>query len=215
MKKFMILLFILLCCGCNAKYEINIIDDNISDSLTVSYERTGETISQINDSFSDSFYAIGRSSLYDFKNMSTDNDVIINLNYDYGSDFFKSANIPNSCFEHFSFLSDDDKYYLFAGGTFKCSYYAYEYLDSLDIIINTNHNVIENNADEVVDDKYVWHINKEDNNQEIKFIISKVADKKKKKINYKLLLYISSAVGLFLLLIVVSLVIRHRHVNKI
>ncbi len=215
MKKYIILLFILLCCGCSAKYEISFIDDNISDSLTVTYPRNGQTDSQINDNFSNSFYSIGRSNLYNFKNLSNDNDVIINLSYNYSSDFYKSSNIPNSCFEHFKFMNDDDKYYLFASGTFKCGYYAYEYLDSLDIIINTNHDVIENNADEVIDDKYIWHVNTADNNFELKFITSKEFHTEKKKINYQFLMYVSISVISFLLVIIIALLIRHKRVNKI
>ena len=55
MKKLLFLLFVLLCCGCSAKYEIIFIDDNISDSLTITYPRDGQTDSQINDNFSNSF----------------------------------------------------------------------------------------------------------------------------------------------------------------
>ena len=118
-------------------------------------------------------------------------------------------------FEHFNFLSDDDKYYLFAGGAFKCSFYAYEYLDSLDIVINTNHEVIDNNADEVVDGKYVWHIKKDVNDYELKFITSKKSVVVKKKIDIKLLMYIGFSSAVFLLLLILGIIIKHKRVNKI
>lgn len=215
MKKLLFLLFVLLCCGCSAKYEISFIDDNISDSLTITYPRDGQTDSQINDNFSNSFYSIGRSKLYNFENLSNENDVVINLSYGYNLINFKSSNIPNSCFEHFKFMDDDDKYYLFANGTFKCGYYAYEYLDSLDIIIDTNHDVIENNASEVIGDKYIWHVNTNDNNFELKFITSKKTHTIKEKKDYRFIIYTSISVTLFVLVIATILLIRHKRVNKI
>ena len=215
MKKILVVLVIILCCGCTAKYEINFIDDTIQDNLTITYSRTGQSNSDIDASFSDSFYAIGRDKLYNFRNLSDDKNVIVNLNYDYKYVDYLSANVPNSCFDYFKLVEDDEKYYFLAGGAFKCGYYAYEYLDSLDVVINTNHKVIENNADEIEDEKYIWHIDKNEKNFELKFVVNKNVVVPKKKINYKAILYVFAAIVSAFALVVIIIFIRHIFVNRI
>jgi hypothetical protein len=213
MKKYFIII-LLLCCGCSAKYELKFIDDKITDNLTVTYKRTDETDSQINDSFSSSFYSIGRTNLYNFKNLSDKENIIVDLSYDYNINQYNSANIPNSCFDSFNFLTDDKKYYIFAQGDFKCSYYAYETLDSLDVVITSNHIVEEHNADSVKDNKYIWHIDPSSSNVNIKFVVKKET-KNIKRIDYKSIMIISLSVASVILLLIIFLAIRNKFVNRI
>lgn len=212
MKKFLFILAILLCCGCSAKYEIDFIDDTISDNLTVTYERNGETDSQINESFSESFYAIGRDAIYNFDNKSTNDNIIINFGYDYNVYNFGSANIPKSCFNIFKFITDDDKYYLFAQGAFKCSYYAYEYLDSLDIVIRTNHVVVENNADEVDGDEYIWHVDPNIDDFSLRFIVDQAVNKTNENGIFVKVLIGFTSIGI---VCGIFIYIRYKKVNKI
>ena len=215
MKKYLILGLIILCCGCSAKYNINFVDNKITDEIVISYERGGETDDEINGIFSDSFNSIGRDEFYSFKNLSTKKEVIGNLSYEFSTENYSNANIPNSCFEAFKFLYDDDNYYLFAQGAFKCSYYAYEELDSLDITINTNHVVLENNADEVKNNKYIWHIDPYDDDVNIRFVTKKEIVKNSIKINYKNVLLISGCVVSAFAIVSLLIFARYKRVNKI
>lgn len=215
MKKYLILGLIILCCGCSAKYNISFIDDKIDDELIITYERNGETNDEINEMFFDSFNSIGRDDFYSFKNLSSNKDIKASLSYEFSTENYTSANIPNSCFEVFKFLSDEDKYYLLAQGTFKCGYYAYEELDSLDVIINTNHVVLENNADEVKDNKYIWHISTYDEDVNIRFVVKNEVVKNSYKINYKNILIISGCVVSVLAIIGLLMFARYKRVNKI
>ena len=119
-------------------------------------------------------------------------------------------NTPNNVFNIFSSYPLDDiikKYHL-------DNYYELKQIHS-DIVINTNHEVIDNNADEVVDGKYVWHIKKDVNDYELKFITSKKSVVVKKKIDIKLLMYIGFSSAVFLLLLILGIIIKHKRVNKI
>ena len=216
MKKFLAIIFLLLCCACSAKYEIKFVDDNVYDNLSVSFSRQGLTDSQVDEFYSNSFYAIGRNKLYSFKNDSTTDNIVINYNYAYASNEFSTANIPNSCFDIFKFFSDDDKYYLFASGVFKCSYQEYVKLDSLDIVIDTNHVVLENNADEVKDNKYIWHVDMNASDFSLRFITKKNVQSNKVNNNYIDKIFIGlGIVGAVTLIITLFILIKNKRVNKI
>ena len=202
MKKYLVLFLIILCCGCSAKYNISFIDDKITDEIVVSYERSGESNDDIIETFSDAFNSIGRDKFYNFKDMSDNYNVNAHLNYEFDVNNYDDANIPNSCFETFKFLSDDEKYYLFAQGAFKCGYYAYEELDSLDVVISTNHAVLENNADEVDNNKYVWHIDSNSDNVNIRFVVKKKTASKIESRN-KGIFVLFGSIGIFCFCVII------------
>ena len=216
MKKFLIIITLLLCCACSARYEIELVDDKVHDNLSVSFDRQGLTDSQVSDFYSGSFYALGRDKIYNFSNNRVSDKIMINYNYDYRINEFSNANIPNSCFDIFKFFGDDDKYYLFASGVFKCSYQEYVKLDSLDIVVSTNYTVLENNADEVKDDKYIWHVDVNSSDFSLRFITNKQKiNEKKKSIN---IVQVSLYIGIFgvvALVVALFVLIKNKRVNKI
>lgn len=216
-KKLVLLVLFIFCCGCSAKYELNFLDDKISENLTVKFDRGNLTDNDIKSFYSNSFYAIGRDKLYKFdSSKSNRKNININLNYVFDVSEFTHSNIANSCFEYFSFLSDDSKYYIFANGAFRCLTYEYVNLDSADIVISTNHKVLENNADEVKRGKYIWHINKDSKlDTSIKFVVDRSVDKSIPKIDYKSIIIGFSVVIASGLLIVVLMAIKNKKVNKI
>ena len=77
----------------------------------------------------------------------------IELSYKYNSSEFRNSNSINNCFEYPEF-DFSDNYYIHLQGTFYCLY-----SDSLDIKIQTKNKVYSNNADEVLGNTYIWHIN--------------------------------------------------------
>ena len=98
----------------------------------------------------------------------------VNLNYthSFGNDEYSKAFVPNSCFSSFNFIKEDDKYYFIADGDFLCRHIANVYFDSLDIVISTNHVVIQDNADEKKNGKYIWHVNPDSETFSLNFVVS-------------------------------------------
>lgn len=216
-KIYVIIIVLILCCGCNAKYSLNLNDNLISEKLNVSYVRNNESDMELDQIYTNYLYAIGRDSFYKFDNLgSTKETINLNFSYDYSTSDITSSNLIRSCIEHFDFFEEDSKYYLIASGSLRCNYYEYVQLSSLDITLTTNHNVLENNADEVNDDEYIWHIdlNKNDN-VNIKFITDDKISKVIKKREYKQIIFIAG-IGLSVLgLIALIVFIRYKRVNKI
>ena len=209
MKKMIFLALILLCCGCRARYELTFNDNTISDNLSVSYPNNGVSNSQIDSIYSNSFYALGRDHLYNYRNNSSNSTILINYSYDYNVSEFDLANIPNNCFTDFNFVNEDNKYYFFVDGMFKCGYYAYEHLDSLDIVISTNHVVIQENADEKKNGKYIWHVNPDNESFSLRFVTSE----KIKNNNFKY--YLLGFSLLFIIVCIFFVVRKFRFKNEI
>lgn len=219
-KNLILILLFIICCGCNARYELELNDKQISEKLNVSYPRTNESDAELEQIYTNYLYAINRDSFYEFNNKSTNDTINLQFNYDYKNNNLKTSNLIKSCVEYFDFFEEDNKFYLTANGAFKCSFYEYVKLNSLDISITTNHNVIENNANEVKNGEYIWHIDlKNLENIEIKFITdnkeSKQWKKEKNKIKYKeILIGLGSAAGI-IILVTLFIAIKHKRVNKI
>ncbi len=209
MKKIFILLFVFLCCGCSAKYEISFIDNYITDNLSVTYKRNNETNSQIDSLFSNSFYSLGREKLYNYKNNSNSSFISFDLSYKYDVNDYAIANIPNNCFTNYQFFKENDKYYFFADGSFKCGYYAYEYLDSLDIVISTNHVVFDDNSDEQKNGKYIWHVDPNTDDFSLRFVVS---DNVKKN---NIIMYFLFSILFLILLFGLYIFYRNRKNNEI
>lgn len=216
-KKSVVLFILLICCGCTAKYKIDFTNENISEKLLIKTKRNNLTNNQVKQMYSEAFYAINRDSFYNFDNSkSTADEIVLEYNYDFNTSNIKSSNLIKSCIEYFDFFEEDNKYYLIGKGAFKCSIYEYVELDSIDISITTNHNVIENNADEIKNDEYIWHIDLEDlENINIKFITDNKISTKSKVKEYKgILIPLGIASGV-ILLITLLIMIKHKRVNKI
>lgn len=214
-KKYIIIFLILLCCGCRTKYELDFNDTTINENLTIKYDRSEQTDEQLNEYYKNTYFAIGREKYYNFENKSTKNEVILNFNYKYDISDFKLSNIANSCFTNFKFVADEEKYYFLTTGPYKCLNYEYINLDVLDIVISTNHNVLENNADEIKDNKYIWHVSQENNNISIKFVTDKRKKEINKSISYKTIILSSVILSGILLIIGSFIFIKHKKVNKI
>ena len=191
LKKILSILFILICCGCNAKYELDFTDDKIVEKLTVSTNSNNMSNEDIYEKYNKSITTIGGKNYYNFEIKENKNDSLkLNYNYEFNTSNFNTSYITKNCFSTFKFANDEEKYYILAQGNFKCLYYQYAKLDSLDVSIKTNHNVIENNADEVKNNEYIWHIDLNNiENINIKLItdnkVSKQSKKEKNTIKYK------------------------------
>ncbi len=168
MKKIYILICILLCCGCRAKYEIKFSDNSINDNLSVTYSKNDEIIRSFAP---DPLYALGDNQ-YVLNTKDNGRNMDLSYTYNFNTDDYSKAFIPNSCFSSFNFIKEDGKYYFMADGEFLCKHIANKYFDSLDIVIDTNHVVIQSNADEVKKGKYIWHINPDSEEVSLKLVVS-------------------------------------------
>src|SRR5574344_1072806 len=114
-KKVLVLLlitFIFFLTGCDAKYEMEIKNSKITESISVSIP-SKYTEKEINENID--YFGINSDSTYNQKIVKKDNERIISLGGKKAkiSDFFNSSDsFVNKCYNKVSFVLEDGKYYI-------------------------------------------------------------------------------------------------------
>lgn len=162
MKKFIVLILVLFLTGCDVTYKLEFIDDDLTETISLTIPTSEENkIEQLKNA---KIYAINNSISQQLYNATYD-EGLFNFNakyvYTYSKESFRHALYATECFDAFGFTSQDDNYILSTSEGFKCMSLYYYFADNVNIEIKTNHLVIENNADQVIDNKYIWNINNE------------------------------------------------------
>ena len=165
-KKIIFIFFMLiLLTGCTSEYKLEIsngkFEENISAVIPKNMVPDFEENEEIDFEYDDPVTpfleqktaSITTNESFYKKKISESNDYFkVNLSYTYDEEKFKIANSINTCFEYPE-LDFSKNYYINLQGAFYCLYG-----DSLDIKIKTKNKVIFNNADEVLGNTYIWHI---------------------------------------------------------
>lgn len=197
MKKATILfliIFFITGCGNNADYTLEIMPDTIKETTTITLkENDYNKANYLNDVFfiSESNYNNEKESgsliiqeiktkdlnatynSEDIFDKKIDNDKIT-LKFNYKKDTYETAKIFNSCFNK-TYYDSTEEYYVIKGyDQFKCLY-----KDEIKIVINTKYKVIDSNADEIKQNKYIWYFNEENYlDHELHIQVSKQLKKK-------------------------------------
>src|SRR5574344_594391 len=153
MKKVFILISILFLTGCTATYN-----------LTISYDGMTEKIDFITSK--DEIDA-------DFLTEMKENTKLSLRHYYTYEDFVDSARIRD-CYNDFIFAKTSFGYSLMTSNEFLCDNYMYNYLSNVEIKITTNYISLENNADKVDGDTYIWYVN--ESNKQNKPLILKLEE---------------------------------------
>lgn len=206
-KVFLSILICLFLSGCTARYEVTINNDSIEDNIFVI--ESNKKIEEATDDETDTFY----NKLGDFekdfdfyqRELGSDvNNTWYKYNYNFNFDEYDVMSVLGRCYDNFS-LKTDKTIKLETGKKFSCFEY-YSDITEYQIIIKTDYKVLNNNADKVNDNLYIWNINKENYNyKSISIEVDKeeVAPKK----NTKVVAFITPIV-LVILFLVVGMVLR-------
>lgn len=179
MKKILILLLLILLCGCTSSYNLEISNDSFKESINMYIDKSIiptttqdgiELDDQVTPFLKNKYSAFfsNESAFYNKKVNELDDAYEVNMDYKYDEKNFKDANSLNSCFSNFIYESNKN-YYIHAYGEFLCLY-----SDEFKISIKTKNKVIRHNADSVNGNVYTWNIN-QDNvlNTDIEFRVEK------------------------------------------
>ena len=174
MKKIIIFTFLcILLTGCTANYKININNNLIEENLTIIETDKSKFDIKNNNGFSirESFDSLLEedefsNETYNIKSINSDDAIGI----EYNSNILKSldnSSIIYQCYKEPSIIINENIVTIDTGSNFEC-FDLYDNLENVEISLNTNNKVLTNNADNVIDNKYVWNITKLGNKQ-IKF----------------------------------------------
>lgn len=223
MRKYLILLCLIFMTGCSARYTIEFNDDTIDDNISIFSIESSEYEYIKSDNYApipafvDSPFNVEnpvKIKGVEYYDVDAHNGNAY-LDYKFKLSDYENSYFANTCYDYFKIFEEKDEIVFSTGKKFKCFFPGYD-LDSVDVVIKSNHTVLYNNADEINDGEYVWHITKDkkdDANIQISF--SKDYKKKRLKINFfHVFIYLGIGVGI-IFLISLLIIVRYRRVNKI
>lgn len=176
-KLIIILLSIFLLTGCNPKFTYSISDGSITEQVEISFDQD-YTDKEIKNNAN--YYGIGEDNGYTLSILRNDILSVKTISKKSSLEtFFNNSNIYfKRCFDNVYYSYDKSKKRSYIGTSegFKCMYFDYLELDSIDVSIKTFNKVYENNADESKFGVYTWHFNKENaSNKKITFVVGNSA----------------------------------------
>lgn len=219
-KIILIIILLILSTGCKFRYEIEIIDDEVTEKRTMLINNSEIENNDIKGTISKK---ISKYSINDDMMIAPSTKVIKETNNSgyqtittYKLSDYKNSDILNMCYTSYNIIKEDSKIYLTTGRKFTC-FDTLEELESVEVIFKTNHEVIKHNADKVEDNKYTWYITK--NNAKNKPINIELSEKKEendqtedKTTKFKIVFI--SIVAIFSIIVIIMLVIKRRRLQK-
>ena len=174
-KKKLLLVLVLfgsfLVTGCTVDYNLSFNDSELKETININLigsENTEENIEKMKYSLENEAVAISKRGIYkiyEFSDKQDKDKYIGSFTYNYSTTEFNDAHIIRQCYDSFNFVKTEKGYQLITSDIFRCGSYSYMMVDKYTITITTNHKVIENNADQVDKNKYIWVI--ENNNDSV------------------------------------------------
>ena len=166
MKKMLLLgLFLILLTGCSAQYNLKIDKDKIEENVEVSFPKntTDRTLLEPYLTIANRVYP-KNDNLSDVYKTSLDEDdynYYLRYNYNHSYDLFDQSLFLNQCYEDVSFVYTDEQVELSTSNMFMCLNMLDDglYLNDASIRITTDMKVVNNNADSVDGNTYIWNVN--------------------------------------------------------
>ena len=225
LKKILITFIILITSGCSVEYNLNINEDNSVSETVVASEVTtkmesltrlkGDTaVNYLFKMFNRNDDLISVTSTSDTYNTYATAKRVYN-DIDEYKDSFKS-----DLFSNINVSKSDNTVMIYAKQKTKLtndSNYSLIY-DDVHIKIKIPYKVIENNADEVIGDTYIWNLSKNDDLKTVK--ISYLDNNKNNNMNIKInnkiysISYYITIIGLLALIIIFIIIIVYRKNKK-
>lgn len=234
-KYFFLCLCVLLLTGCNATYELDIKEDVFTEKIQINDMNIDENTKEIY--LTNPMPVDYRESCYlDYDRLVKPNEVEKKSGVDYynikntASGLEASAKIDIDQYQYsrplnYAFVNmhvnNYDNYISIYGFDGPAIFNMYNNLTSFDVIITTDKDVTDHNADEVQGNKYSWHFTKEDTEKElyIEMDSTRIMQEKEKEKNEELqtkivyIIFISLVVIVGLALFIIK--IKHHRNNKI
>ena len=168
MKKTLILLILILfTTGCTCEYNLNIVGNNYSETVTINADNE-EELSQFNVDWKiptdEEEYNIGlkegvtptyQSELYDYKLLN--NTLTFSHNFD--SDSITKSSAVSNCYDMLTVKEYKTALIISTSTKLNCFDY-YPELNRITVVIGVDKDVLSHNADYVNGGKYIWYLDK-------------------------------------------------------
>lgn len=159
----LLLLCFIFLVGCDAKLDIEIKDNDVitTNSFIIDKSLVNDSIYYTMDNIAGKYFPSADFLIgEDTKEFYDGDKAVYQKKQKFSLGTFNNSNIFSFCYDAHNVIVEDDYIQISTNDKFKC-YDYYSELDSFDIVLKTNHKLIESNADEVNGYVYKWHITKD------------------------------------------------------
>ncbi len=176
LQTIIVLISIIMLCGCEANYTITIDKNNITEKIEVlDNVSSTRTVTDIMDNYKKQYPVYSNSDWVDADYSRADNEEYYKQTYNiddngyhlyyeytYPIQKFKEANSLNYSYEYKEITYQNNILSISMGSPNNRLKYVDEFTN-LTVNIVTDYTVIKNNADSVIGNRYIWYVNKENN----------------------------------------------------
>jgi hypothetical protein len=208
MKKIILLIAMTLLTGCTANYDINILEDKITDNIQIYTDN--KTVKIASQEQTEKFYQeLGNwergYEYYKRELYTTDKITGYKYTYDFSYNEYDAMSQIRKCYNDFEFTHNEDKIEIKTSEEFLCKNY-YKNVNKISINITSEYEILNSNADIKTNDIHTWTItNTNYQNKPIKITLLKkknIKEKEAQKLEIKnILIFI-----IFILLIIVLII---------
>lgn len=192
-----IIVITIIVCGCSKEYKLYIDDSGITEKFHMEIDSSDEYIFLLDGDFYPLHNNFDDKYKKDLKTRG--NNKVLNLEYKYSFASFINANSFNQCFDYRNIKNEKEYYTIDLAKPNGCMFNT-----NYTINIITDNEVVENNANSVKGNKYIWYV---DNAKSASFkLLIKIKKGTSKTIieKYSFIAYIvvgSFAIGILLLVL--------------
>ena len=171
-KMFKILLvysMIILLSGCTVTYNLKISDNVMTEKITLTEKKNLVDQKVADEQLESIFSEVSENNFKKYSVVKKEKDD--NINYSLGQVYYlddidsvNNIRIMKDCFDAYNIVYSDDEetsLILQTSKGFHCLNYDYNEVDSVNIKIEVENEVISNNADSIDGNIYKWHIDKD------------------------------------------------------
>lgn len=161
MKKIIPCLILLFLTGCTAEYRVNITKKSIDDNIFI-YDSI-DRINEYNQKTAAQEFASFESDLTNFDKTFVNTDRR-KIGYQYktitDSNHYHEESLARKCYDGLFIEKKKKEIKIYTTNEMNC-FENYPDLENVSIYLTSEYKVLETNADEVNNDTYIWHINRE------------------------------------------------------
>lgn len=212
MKK-LLLVLLLLITGCSGQWNLKIDNDYVDEDVSLSFPRDASSDQLFRNQTSESISVYGGNEKYKMDKKEDGSNY--NVNYSYRHDILKfgKSNFMIKCFSSNNITDDGEIINIETSDRFNCiNLDDGAYLNEVKFNITTDLEVVSNNADEIIGNKYIWVFDSD--NYENKNINIKI--KKDNSLSKKIVDGISNyfVIIIVIILIIVFFILFLMHIKK-
>lgn len=210
------LIFLFLLTGCTAEYKLEINKSSVEETLSINIDgsKLGTEGIKLIENNKQLVFDNGQEDYYEQVFEQSNDEFRADYNYEHKNNTFDTTSFISMCYPENSIINTEDTLTISTDGIFACyNMYGNEKVENTRVVISTNLEVIDNNADEIDGNNYIWTIDETNYYEKPIFI-----EIDKSGVDFNLIsLVVVVIISILIVALIIYLVVRRRYneMNKI